>query len=150
MANAPTGRPFEILLVEDNPGDVRLVQEALKNSEFSTNLTVAEDGVRALDLLQDEGSPPTAFRPDLILLDLNLPRMNGREFLTHIKKDVGLRTIPVVVLTMSEAESDVLAAYNLQASSFISKPIDLQRFDDTLMAVQAYWIGVARVPKLYV
>ena len=147
MTDAPIGRPFEILLVEDNPGDVRLVQEALKNSEYHPNLTVAEDAIEALALLRHEGSHSTAPRPDLILLDLNLPKMSGGDFLAEIKSDVKLKAIPVVVLTVSQAESDVLAAYGLQASTFLTKPIDQQRFETMMTAVQAYWIGAARVPK---
>jgi two-component system response regulator len=146
MANIPIGRPFEILLVEDNPGDVRLIRVALRDSEYNTNVTVVEDGLDALALLRgEEGWPPT-FRPHLILLDLNLPKMNGREFLAAIKSDDDLGRIPVVVLTSSQDEADVLAVYDLQASSFVSKPLDEKEFDATLMAVQSYWIRVARVP----
>ena len=147
MATVPIGRPFEVMLVEDNPGDVRLVQESLKESEYNVNLTVATDAVQALEILRDRSEYSAEYRPHLILLDLNLPRMSGSDFLAEVKSDFDLRRIPVVVLTSSQEESDVLEAYDLQANAFVSKSVDGDRLDTTLAAVQAYWIGTARVPK---
>ena len=129
MINGPTtGRPIEILLVEDNPGDVRLTIEGLKESKVRNNLHVARDGVEAMVFLRREGAQGGAVRPDLILLDLNLPRMDGREVLLEIKSDPKLKTIPVVVLTTSNAEQDVLRSYELQANCYITKPVDLDQF----------------------
>ena len=147
MATVPIGRPFEVMLVEDNPGDVRIVQESLKESDYSVNLTVATDGVEALEILRDRSEYRSEYRPHLILLDLNLPRMSGGDFLAEVKSDFDLRRIPVVVLTSSQEESDVLEVYDLQANAFVSKPAVADRFDTTLAAVQAYWIGTAKVPR---
>ena len=147
MATVPIGRPFEVMLVEDNPGDVRLVQESLNDSDYNVNLTVATDGVEALEILRDRSEYSSDYRPHLILLDLNLPRMSGGDFLAEVKSDFDLRRIPVVVLTSSQEESDVLEVYDLQANAFVSKPAVADRFGTTLAAVQAYWIGTAKVPK---
>ena len=122
------GRPIEILLVEDNPGDVRLTKEALKDAKVINNLHVAGDGIEALDFLKRQGKYPGAIRPDLILLDLNLPRKDGREVLGEIKADPGLRQIPVVILTTSKAEEDILKTYDLHANCYITKPVDLEKF----------------------
>jgi CheY-like chemotaxis protein len=139
-------RPIEVLLVEDNPGDVRLVQEALKEGRVPVHLTVAIDGVIALDILNRRGLHERAPRPDLILLDLNLPRKNGREVLEEIKSDPGLRRIPVIVMTTSKAEQDVSRAYNLNANCFITKPGDLDEFLRVVRSIEEFWLTVVRLP----
>jgi CheY-like chemotaxis protein len=141
------GRPIEILLVEDNPGDVRLTREALKVGKVKNNLHVARDGVEALDFLHRRGEDADAVRPDLILLDLNLPRKNGREVLADIKADASLRRIPVVVLTVSQAEEDILSTYDLGANCFITKPVDLKQFLRVVKAVDDFWLSVVVLPK---
>ena len=146
MATESSSDVFEILLVEDNPADVRLTQEALKESTTSFNLTVAEDGVEAMAVLRREGGHGSAPRPDLILLDLNLPRKDGREVLAEVKGDPDLRRIPVVVLTSSEAERDIIDSYDLQANSYISKSLDLEQFSTVLRTVQAYWLEISKLP----
>src|SRR6185503_6916726 len=128
MSDESTGKPVEILLVEDNPGDVRLAVEALRDAKVHNNLTSVTDGEEALEYLRREGKYGEAPRPDLILLDLNLPRKDGREVLSEIKQDPTLKRIPVVVLTTSQAEEDILKAYNLSANCYISKPVDLDQF----------------------
>jgi CheY-like chemotaxis protein len=138
-------RPIEILIVEDNPGDVRLTREALKEGKVWNRLTVAEDGVRALELLRDEAS--SRWRPDLVLLDLNLPKKDGREVLAEIKTDVGLRDIPVVILTTSKAEGDVLKSYQLHANCYITKPVDLQQFVDVVQSIEDFWLCVVKLPR---
>ncbi len=140
------GRPIEILLVEDNPGDVRLTVEALKEGRVCNHLSVAGDGVEALAFLRRQGRYADAHRPDLILLDLNLPRKDGRETLAEIKTDPGLRHIPVVVLTTSEAESDVLKAYGLHANCYIVKPVDLEQFLQVVRSIEAFWLSIVKLP----
>ena len=140
------GRPVEILLVEDNPGDVRLTIEALRESKVVNNLNVARDGVEALAYLRREGQFDNAVRPDLILLDLNLPKKDGREVLAEIKADPGLRTIPVVVLTTSRAEQDVLRSYELQANCFITKPVDLEQFITVVKSIEDFWLTIVTLP----
>lgn len=135
-----------ILLVEDNLGDIRLIHEALKESEMSNNLVVVNDGEAALAFLYRQPPYEEAPRPDLILLDLQLPRKNGHEVLAEVKSNKGLRIIPVVVLTSSEAESDIFQAYTHQANSYITKPIDLQQFFSTLQSIYDYWFDVAQTP----
>jgi len=142
----PTGRPIEILLVEDNPGDVRLTIEGLKEGKVRNNLNVARDGVEALAFLRREGEYAEAVRPDLILLDLNLPRKDGREVLTEIKSDPGLKTIPVVVLTTSRAEQDILHSYELQANCYITKPVDLDQFITVVQSIEDFWLTVVTLP----
>ena len=132
----PPGRPIEILLVEDNPGDVRLTKEGLNEGKVRNNLNVARDGVEAIAFLRREGEYSDAVRPDLILLDLNLPRKDGREVLADIKADPNLKTIPIVVLTTSRAELDVLHSYELQANCYITKPVDL----DQLFSMLRVWL----------
>ena len=139
-------RPVEILLVEDNPGDVRLTIEALRDGEVHNNLNVARDGVEALAYLRREAPFTGAARPDLILLDLNLPRKDGREVLAEIKADAELKTIPVVVLTTSRAEQDVLRSYELQANCFVTKPVDLDQFIDVVKSIENFWLTVVRLP----
>jgi chemotaxis family two-component system response regulator Rcp1 len=140
------GRPIEILLVEDNPGDVRLTIEALKEGKMRNNLAVAKDGVEALAYLRRQGSHASANRPDLILLDLNLPRKDGREVLAEIKEDPVLRRIPVVVLTTSKAEEDILRTYDLHANCYITKPVDLDQFISVVRSIDDFWLSVVRLP----
>jgi two-component system, chemotaxis family, response regulator Rcp1 len=140
------GRPAEILLVEDNPGDVRLTIEALRESKVANNLNVARDGVEALAYLRREGGYADAVRPDLILLDLNMPRKDGREVLAEIKAEPKLRTIPVVVLTTSRAEQDVLRSYELQANCYITKPVDLEQFITVVKSIENFWLTIVTLP----
>ena len=141
-------RRFEFLLVEDNPGDIRLTREALKEGQVRVNLTIARDGVEALQLLRGNGEgKPKRCMPDLILLDLNLPRMDGRELLAQIKTDPELRHIPVVVLTTSSAEKDVLRAYDLHANCFITKPVELERFIEVVRSIDEFWLKMVRLPR---
>jgi chemotaxis family two-component system response regulator Rcp1 len=141
-----TGQPVEILLVEDNPGDVRLAQEALKDAKVHNNLHVAVDGVEALAFLHREGEYADAPHPDLILLDLNLPKKDGREVLAEIKEDENLRRIPVVILTISKAEEDILKTYNLHANCYVTKPLDLDRFVEVVQAIEGFWFTIVRLP----
>ncbi len=140
------GKPIEILLVEDNPGDVRLVKEALKDVKVLNNLRVAKDGQEALDFLHREGNHTEAPHPDLILLDLNLPKKDGREVLAEIKVDDNLKRIPVVVLTTSKAEEDILKSYNLQANCYITKPVDLDEFIKVVKSIKDFWLTIVKLP----
>lgn len=146
MSHDELGRPIEILLVEDNPGDVRLTIEALKEGKVRNRLSVARDGVEALAFLRREGPHANAARPDLILLDLNLPRKDGREVLAEIKEDTSLRRIPVVVLTTSKAEEDILRTYDLHANCYIAKPVDLEQFISVVRSIDDFWLSVVRLP----
>jgi two-component system, chemotaxis family, response regulator Rcp1 len=146
MAHGDHVSPVEILLVEDNPADVRLTQEALKEEKLHNNLSVVRDGVEALQFLRREGTYGKAVRPDLILLDLNLPRKDGREVLEEIKKDDKLRAIPVVILTVSDAERDVLQAYKLHANCYIKKPLDLSQFSKVVKSIQEFWLSIVKLP----
>ena len=137
----------EILLVEDNPGDVRLTREALKDGKVCNRLTVAEDGEQAIAILRREGQYADAPRPDLILLDLNLPRKDGREVLAEIKADPQLRRIPVVVLTTSKADEDILKAYDLNANCYVTKPVDLDQFMTVVRSVREFWLTVVKLPS---
>ncbi|NQT19164.1 MAG: response regulator [Planctomycetes bacterium] len=141
-----TYAPAEILLVEDNPGDVRLTMEALQEAKVLNTLHVAKDGVEAMAFLRREAENANAPRPDLILLDLNLPRKDGREVLAEIKADDDLKSIPVVVLTTSEAEEDILKSYNLHANCYIVKPVDLDQFIEVVKTLQGFWLMVVRLP----
>lgn len=140
------GKPVEILLVEDNPADVRLMQEAFREGEVRNSMSVVADGVEAISFLRREGIYGDAPRPNLILLDLNLPRKNGHEVLAEIKLDADLRAIPVVVLTTSSASEDVLAAYNHHANCYITKPADVTRFFQMVSSVNDFWLHTARLP----
>jgi two-component system, chemotaxis family, response regulator Rcp1 len=140
------GRPIEILLVEDNPGDVRLTREALKDARVINNLHVADDGVAAMDFLNRQGKHNNAVRPDLVLLDLNLPKKDGREVLSEIKADPGLRQIPVVILTTSKAEEDILKTYDLHANCYITKPVDLEKFIEVISAIEDFWLSIVKLP----
>ena len=138
--------PIRILLVEDNPGDVRLTIEALKDGRVDNPLDAVKDGVEALAYLRQEGEYASKPRPDLILLDLNLPRMDGREVLAAIKEDPQLRRIPVVVLTTSRAEEDVLRTYHLHANCFITKPVDLDQFVAVVRGIDSFWLSIVTLP----
>jgi CheY-like chemotaxis protein len=137
---------LEILLVEDSPGDVRLTQEAFRTVGSCINLHVAVDGVAAMAFLRREGSHGQAPRPDFILLDLNLPKMDGREVLALIKKDMGLRSIPTIILTTSEAEADILKSYQLQANCYLNKPVQLDAFEKVVRNVNDFWLTMAKLP----
>lgn len=141
-----SGTPVEILLVEDNPGDVRLTREALAEGKVVNRLSVVENGEEALQYLRREGPYASSPRPDLVLLDLNLPRMNGREVLQAIKSDPALKRIPVVVLTSSQAEEDVARSYDLHANCVITKPVDLNQFIRVVRTVDEFWFTVVKLP----
>jgi CheY-like chemotaxis protein len=138
--------PIEILLVEDNPGDVRLTQEALKEGKVYSNLHTVKDGVEAMEFLRKLGKYKDVPRPDIILLDLNLPRKDGREVLEEIKSDRELKRIPVVVLTTSKAEEDVLRTYNLHANCYVTKPVDLEKFMVVVKSIDVFWLTVVTLP----
>jgi chemotaxis family two-component system response regulator Rcp1 len=138
---------FEILLVEDSPGDVRLTREALKDAKMHINLHVASDGIEAMAFLKQEGKSAGAPRPDLILLDLNLPRKDGREVLEEIKKHPLLKTIPVVILTTSASDEDVLRSYRLHANCYISKPVDLDGFLTVIRSIDNFWLSIVKLPR---
>jgi len=137
-----------ILLVEDNPADVRLTQEAMRDSKLLNRLNVVGDGVEAWAYLKKEGKYSDAERPDLILLDLNLPKKDGRELLADIKKDEALKTIPVVVLTTSEADNDIIKSYNLHANCYITKPVELEKFMEIVRVIENFWFGIVKLPSL--
>ena len=139
-------KPIEILLVEDNPGDVRLTKEALMEGKVLNNMSVARDGVEALEILRREGEYENLLKPDIILLDLNLPRMDGREFLAIIKNDPDLRRIPVVILTTSKAEEDIIHTYDLHANCYITKPVDLEQFIEVVKSVEDFWFTIVKLP----
>ena len=146
MNDGTLGRPIEILLVEDNPGDVRLTQEAMRDAKVLNRLNVVPDGVTALEYLRKESRYANAVRPDVILLDLNLPRMDGRELLAIIKGDDNLKRIPVVVLTTSAAEEDVLRAYNLHANCYVTKPLELDQFIEVVKPIDSFWFSIVNLP----
>jgi len=139
-------RPVEILLVEDNPGDVRLTMEALKEHKVLNKLSVVNDGVEAIAFLRREGRYADAHRPDLILLDLNLPKKNGKEVLAEIKTDPDLKRIPVVVLTASSSEKDILNSYNLSANCYITKPVSLDQFVEVVKSIENFWLTIVKLP----
>lgn len=146
MNTVNMGHPVEILIVEDNPGDVRLMQEAMRDSKVLNQIHVVEDGVAAMAYLHREGEYDDAPCPDLILLDLNLPMKDGREVLEEIKEDTELRRIPVVILTTSGAEDDILRTYNHYANCYITKPIDLQKFIKVVRAIENFWLTIVKLP----
>jgi chemotaxis family two-component system response regulator Rcp1 len=146
MRGAPK-RTVEILLVEDNPGDVRLTEEVLKEAKIATRLNTVRDGEEAMAYVRREGPHAGASRPDLILLDLNLPRKDGREVLNELKSDEELRRIPVIVLTTSMAEPDILMSYDLHANCYIHKPIEFEEFSNTIHAIQQFWLLTAQLPS---
>jgi CheY-like chemotaxis protein len=139
-------REIEILLVEDNPGDARLTTEALKEARVRNKLTHIADGIEALAMLRQQGKYAGVQRPDLILLDLNLPRKDGREVLAEIKADDRLKRIPVVILTTSQAEEDILKAYNLNANCYVSKPVDLDQFIKVVRTINDFWLTIVKLP----
>ena len=138
--------PIEILLVEDNPGDARLAVEALKESKVRNNLYHVEDGMSAMRFLYQEAEYAHAPHPDLVLLDLNLPRKDGREVLAEVKEDPRLRLIPVVVMTSSEAERDLVRSYGLHANAYVVKPLDLDRFIEVVQAIEDFWFAIVKLP----
>ena len=141
------GNAIEILLVEDNPGDVRLVKEVMKDAKVANSLHVAEDGEEAMAMLRREGKYSGSVRPDLILLDLNLPGKDGREVLREIKTDENLRRIPVVVLTTSSAEEDIIRSYSDYANSYITKPINLNQFINVVKSIENFWLTIVKLPN---
>jgi two-component system, chemotaxis family, response regulator Rcp1 len=147
MTIAGNGRPVEILLVEDSPGDVRLTQEALREGQVRNNLHVVTDGVEALAFLRRAGKYAAVPRPDVILLDLNLPKKDGREVLAEIKADDDLRRIPVVILTTSQDERDVLRAYDLHANCYIAKPVNLDQFIAVIRSIESFWLTIVTLPE---
>ncbi len=147
MSSHSNGRLVEILLVEDNPGDVRLTKEAMKEGKIRNNLSVASDGVEAMAFLRREGKYADAPRPDVVLLDLNLPKKDGRSVLKEIKEDPNLRRIPVVILTSSKADEDVLNSYDLHANCYVTKPGDLEQFIDVVKSVEGFWLQIVKLPK---
>jgi two-component system, chemotaxis family, response regulator Rcp1 len=147
MHTSKNVRPVQILLVEDNPGDVGLTLEALKEATLPNKLTIVRNGIDALSLLRRQGQHAGAARPDLILLDLNLPKKDGRKVLAEIKADDNLKRIPVVILTTSEDDKDVLESYNLHANCYIVKPLDLDRFITVVKSIEDFWLRIVVLPK---
>ena len=146
MSMKEFGKPIEVLLVEDNPGDVRLMLEALKEGKVLNRVNVVEDGVEAMAFMRQEGKYADAPRPDLILLDLNLPLKDGRQVLAEIKTDADLKRIPVVILTVSQAEEDILKSYNLYANCYITKPVNLDDFISVVKAIENFWLTIVKLP----
>ena len=142
----PSGKAIDILLVEDSPGDIRLAQEALKESKIRNKLFVVEDGVEAMAFLRRQGKYAEAPRPDLILLDLNLPRKSGREVLSEIKNDEDLKRIPVVVLTVSRDEEDIMRSYDNHANCYITKPLDFSQFMEITKSIEQFWLTIVMLP----
>ena len=141
------GSPIEVLLVEDSPGDVRLTQESLRDANRSIRLHVASDGVEAMAFLRREGVHARAPRPDLVLLDLNLPKMDGREVLSQIKSDETLATIPTIILTTSRAQADITMSYQLRANCYLSKPVQLDAFDRLVKSINDFWLTQVQLPQ---
>jgi two-component system, chemotaxis family, response regulator Rcp1 len=141
------GMPINVLLVEDSPGDVRLTQEAFRDANKSVHLHVASDGVEAMAFLRHEGANVHAPRPDIILLDLNLPKMDGREVLARIKEDDSLKAIPTVILTTSEAEADITKSYQLQANCYLSKPVQFDEFESLVKSINDFWMTKVKLPQ---
>ena len=142
------GVPIEILLVEDNPGDARLTREALRDAKVRNRLHVAADGVDALAFLRREGKHAAVPKPDLILLDLNLPKKDGREVLDEIKRDDRLRHIPVVILTTSQAERDIAESYRLRANAYVTKPVDLEQFLKVVRSIEHFWLEIVKLSRV--
>ncbi len=149
MNIATLGRPADFLLVEDNPGDVRLTQEALKSHKVQNNLHVVTDGEEAMAFLRKQGKYKDVPRPDIILLDLNLPKKDGREVLAEIKSDPLLKSIPVVIVTSSEAEQDVIKSYNLNANCYVTKPVILDQFIKVVQSINDFWLTIVKLPGGY-
>jgi CheY-like chemotaxis protein len=146
MSSKAIGKPIEILLVEDNPGDVRLTKEALKEGKVLNKLHTVEDGMEALAFLNQEGKYADVPRPELILLDLNLPKKDGRDVLAEIKSNGDLKRIPVVVLTTSRSEEDILKSYDLNANCYITKPVDLDQFISVVRSINEFWLSIVKLP----
>jgi len=146
MSSAARGEPIEILLVEDSPDDADLTIDALRDGRVRNNISHVEDGVEAMAFLRRQGRHGNAPRPDLILLDLNLPRKNGREVLAEVKQDPRLKCIPVVVMTSSDDEKDILAAYNLNVNCYVTKPVDLNQFIGVVKSIENFWFTVVKLP----
>jgi chemotaxis family two-component system response regulator Rcp1 len=146
MSNKTNGRPIEILLVEDNPGDVRLTKEALKDAKVKNNLHPVGDGVEAMAFLHQQGQYADSPRPDVILLDLNLPKKDGREVLAEIKEDPKLKRIPVVIVTTSKAEQDIVQTYDLHANCYINKPVDFNQFIKVVKSIEDFWLTIVKLP----
>jgi len=140
------GTPIEILLVEDNPGDVRLTLEALKESKLHNNISVVKDGADALSFLRQEGKYAASPRPDIVLLDLNLPKKTGIEVLTEIKSDEDLKTIPVVILTTSKNEEDIFKTYKYHANCYVTKPVDFEKFLTVVRSIENFWLNIVKLP----
>jgi CheY-like chemotaxis protein len=141
------GKPIEILLVEDNPGDYRLAMEVFKEAKVNNNMHIVTDGVEAIKFLKKEGEYIDSPRPDLILLDLNLPKKDGKEVLSEIKDDDNLKRIPVVILTVSSAEEDIVKSYNLHANAYITKPINLDQFINVVRSIEDFWLSIVKLPN---
>jgi chemotaxis family two-component system response regulator Rcp1 len=146
MPRKEVGRPIEILLVEDSASDVRLTREAMNTAKVLNNLNDVRDGVEALAYLHREGKYASAIRPDLVLLDLNMPRKDGREVLAEIKADPDLKRIPVVILTVSDSEEDILKSYNLHANCYITKPVNLDQFLKVVESIESFWLTIVELP----
>ncbi len=146
MSSEKAIMPIEVLLVEDNPGDAQLTRIALEDSKISVHLNVVEDGVEAIEFLRKQEKYAQAAHPDIILLDLNLPRKDGREVLAEIKGDENLKRIPVVILTTSQAEEDILEAYNLSANCYITKPVDFDQFVKIVKSIENFWFAIVKLP----
>jgi two-component system, chemotaxis family, response regulator Rcp1 len=146
MDYSDSNKPVDILLVEDNPGDARLAKEALKDSKIRNNLDIVGDGEEAMKFLKKEDKYANVSRPDLILLDLNLPKKDGREVLKEIKEDEDLKRIPVVILTTSKSEEDILKSYNLHANCYITKPIDFDQFMKVVKSIEDFWLTIVKLP----
>ena len=149
MRVKPAGTTIHVLLVEDSPGDVRLTREAFRDANGSVHLHVAEDGVEAMAFLRREGVFGDAPRPDFILLDLNLPKMDGREVLAHVKADESLRMIPTVILTTSEADADILKSYELNANAYLKKPVTLEAFESLVRSINDFWLTKVMLPPTF-
>lgn len=147
MTFAPAPQPVDILLVEDNAADIRLTQEVLAESKVHNRLIIANDGEEALACLRRQGKFKAMARPDLVLLDLNLPIKDGREVLAEIKADPNLKRIPVVILTTSKAEEDILKSYNLHANCYITKPVDLEQFVTVVRYIEDFWLAIVKLPN---
>jgi len=147
LTSNEAGRLAKVLLVEDNPGDVRLTKEAFREAKLKVDLTVVEDGVEALAFLRKQGEYSSATRPDLILLDLNLPKKDGREVLAELKEEDELKSIPVAILTSSQAEEDIIRSYQLHANCYVTKPVDLDQFLKVVKALEEFWLTVVKLPS---
>jgi len=146
MSSASRGEPIEILLVEDSPDDAEMTIDALRDGRLRNRITHVEDGIEAMAFLRRQGKYATAPRPDLILLDLHMPRMNGREVLAEVKEDPELRRIPVVMMTQSKDEQDILAAYNLHVNCYVTKPVDMDQFIGAVKSIEHFWFSIVKLP----